>query len=101
MPGEEANIFKARYLYGRHGRICGGHKREGGCALPGEICRSAIVLPLSRGGGRGRQKSAEGILRFIDRTEGPNMKCVAGDLNFDEEWRRRKSGWDARLLFGE
>ena len=43
----------------------------------------------------GRQKSAEGILRSIDRTEGPNMKCVTGDLNFDEERRRRKSGWDA------
>ena len=42
MPGEEANIFKARYLYGWHGRICGGHKREGGCALPGEVCRSAL-----------------------------------------------------------
>jgi hypothetical protein len=42
MPGEEANIFKAQYLYGRHGRKWGGHKREGGCALPGEICRSAL-----------------------------------------------------------
>jgi len=34
---EEANIFKVRYLYGNHGSICGEHKREGGCALPGEI----------------------------------------------------------------
>ena len=42
MPGEEAIISKAQYLYGRHGRICGGHKREGGCALPGEICQSAL-----------------------------------------------------------
>ncbi len=42
MPGEEANIFKAQYLSGRHGRRCGGHKREGGCALPGEICRTAL-----------------------------------------------------------
>ncbi len=30
MPDEEANIFKVINLYGRHGRICGGHKREGG-----------------------------------------------------------------------
>jgi hypothetical protein len=36
MPDEEANISKVRYLTGRHVRICGGHKREGGCALPGE-----------------------------------------------------------------
>ena len=37
MLGEKANIFKARYLYGRHGRICGGHKREGGSAIPGKV----------------------------------------------------------------
>ena len=36
---EEAIIFKVRYLYGKLGRICGGHKREGECALPGEICQ--------------------------------------------------------------
>ena len=42
MLDEKANIFKVRYLCGKHGRICGGHKREGGCALPGEICRSAL-----------------------------------------------------------
>ena len=38
---EEANIFKVQYLYGKLGRRCGGHKREGGCALPGEICNFA------------------------------------------------------------
>ena len=54
MPDEKAYIFKVQYLYGRHGRICGGHKRESGCALPGEICRSALVLLLPRGGGMGR-----------------------------------------------
>jgi len=42
MPGEEAIIFEAQYLYGRHGRRCGGHKREGGSALPGEVCPSAM-----------------------------------------------------------
>jgi hypothetical protein len=62
MPDEKATIFKVRYLYGRHGRRCGGHKREGRCALPGEVCWSAPVLPSPRGGGMGRQKSAEGIV---------------------------------------
>lgn len=62
MLDQKANIFKVRYLYGRYGRICGGHKREGGCALPGEICRLALVLPSSRGDGMSRQKSAEGIV---------------------------------------
>jgi len=36
---EKANIFKVQYLYGRLARICGGHKREGESALPGEICQ--------------------------------------------------------------
>ena len=39
-PDEEAYISKVRYLSGRPGRICGGHKREGECALPGEVRRS-------------------------------------------------------------
>ena len=26
---EKANIFKVRYLYGKFGCKCGGHKREG------------------------------------------------------------------------
>ncbi len=32
------------------------------------------VLPTSRGAGKGRQKSAEGIVGLVDRTEGPNLK---------------------------
>lgn len=62
MLDEKAIIFKVRYLYGRHGRICGGHKREGGCALPGEISPVCLVLSPSRGGGRDGERSAEGIL---------------------------------------
>ena len=41
MLDKEAIISKVRYLTGRHVRICGGHKREGGCALPGEVSRHA------------------------------------------------------------
>jgi hypothetical protein len=62
MPDEKANIFKVQYLYGRHDCKCGGHKREGGSALPGEIWRFANVLPALRSAGMSRQKSAEGIL---------------------------------------
>ena len=40
-PDEKANIFKVLNLSGGRGRICGGHKREGGCAIPGEICGPA------------------------------------------------------------
>ena len=42
MSDEKANIFKVLYLYGRHGRKCGGYKCEGGCALPGEVSISAL-----------------------------------------------------------
>lgn len=62
VPDEKANVFKVPYLHGRHGRICGGHKREGRCALPGEVCPSASVLPALRDVGMGGQKSAEGIV---------------------------------------
>ena len=47
MLDKKAIIFKVRYLSGKHYRICGGHKREGGSALPGEILCHATVLPLS------------------------------------------------------
>jgi len=62
MPDKKSNIFKVQYLYGRHERICGGHKRESECALPGEICPFAEVLLSLRGGRRKGQKSAEGIV---------------------------------------
>ena len=44
MLGEEENFFKARYLHGKHGRICGRYKREGGCALPREISGLVPVI---------------------------------------------------------
>ena len=71
---EKANIFKVQYLYGEVVCKCGGHKREGESALPGEICNSAIRLLASRGDRMKLQKSAEGIVGSVDRTEGPNMK---------------------------
>jgi hypothetical protein len=71
---EKAFTFKVRYLYGKLGCRCGGHKREGESALPGEVCNFAVRLLSLRGDGRKLQKSAEGIVGSIDRTEGPNMK---------------------------
>jgi len=61
MLGEKAHRFKAQYLYGKHGSICGGHKCEGGRALPGEICVSPTGQDAHRAL-RDRQKSAEGIV---------------------------------------
>ena len=62
MLGEKANRFKAPYLYGKHGRICGGYKCEGERALPGEICVSPTGQDGSSSALRDRQKSAEGIV---------------------------------------
>jgi hypothetical protein len=71
---ERACIFKVQYLYGKLGCRCGEHKREGESALPGEICNSAPEQLSLRGGRMELQKSAEGIVGSVDRTEGPNMK---------------------------
>jgi hypothetical protein len=60
--GKTANIVKARNLYGKRRRRSDGHKREGRCAIPGEIWTFAIVLPVLKGIGRNGQKSAEGIV---------------------------------------
>jgi hypothetical protein len=71
---EKADIFKVQYLYGKIVCRCGGHKREGESALPGEVCNFAARLLSLRGDGMKLQKSAEGIVGSVDRTEGPNMK---------------------------
>ena len=47
MSDKEANISKVRYLTGRHARRCGGHKREGGSALPGEASGYAVCATVA------------------------------------------------------
>ena len=49
---EKANIFKVRYLHRRRGRRCGGHKGEGGYALPGEVCPPAMCYRRGNASGR-------------------------------------------------
>ena len=61
MRDEKANVFKVPFLSGTHGRRSDGQKREGKSALPGEVCRPASVLAVSKGAAMERQKSAEGI----------------------------------------
>ena len=61
--GEKAVIFKAQSLHGKCERRCGGYKREGECALPGEICVFAFMLGASQGASMNTQKSAAGIVR--------------------------------------
>jgi hypothetical protein len=54
------------------------------------------MLPASRGVGKGRQKSAEGIVGLVDRTEGPNLKygkeSQVSMRSGDAEGRVEKSG---------
>ena len=78
MPDEKANIFKVRYLYGRYVRICGRHKREGGCALPGEVSMfvshygeymTTVTETLPEEHGEVSRRHS----RSIDQTEGLNM----------------------------
>ena len=78
MPDEKAYIFKVRYLYGRYVRICGRHKREGECALPGEVSMfvsrygdylTTVTATLLEEHG----EVSRGHSRSIDRTEGLNM----------------------------
>jgi hypothetical protein len=71
--GEQAERCEARYMYGTRCRISDAHKREGGCAIPGEICQRAAVLRGSRGSRRRWQKSAEAIVG--DGAEGPNNEA--------------------------
>jgi hypothetical protein len=93
MSDEKANIFKVRYLYGRHGRICGGHKRESECALPGEISPVCLVPRPSRGGGMDGEKSAEGIVcagqRSSQEGSSPSGSRMRGAIS--------KSGGNASL----
>jgi len=68
--GEQAKKCKAQYMYGTRCRISDAHKREGGCAIPGEICKRAARLRGSEGSRMRLQKSAEAIVG--DDAEGPN-----------------------------
>jgi hypothetical protein len=68
VSGEKANIFKAQSLSGRRGRICGGHKREGGCVIPGEVSSAAAHGYSRREEGAG--EVSRGRSRRMARREG-------------------------------
>ena len=78
---EKANVFKVRYLYGKLVRICGGHKREGESALPGEICQLVMNYCHREVMGRVGEVS-RGHSSSFDRGEGLNMKVTDRRLDF-------------------
>jgi hypothetical protein len=80
---EVAQIAKLQFLHENRGRISGGHKREGQCALPGEVSGRAIKLAHSKGcDDANREVSRSHSSRAID--EGPNrLKNASGSFRTD------------------
>ena len=72
--GEQATRCKARYLHRTLRRKSDGHKRDGECVIPGEICIVAMSNEHRKVLKRAMQKSAEAVLVSACRDEGPNMK---------------------------
>ena len=73
-----AKIAKVQFLHGNRGRRSGGHKREGQCALPGEVSGGAIKLAQPKGCddanrevSRGHSSRAidEGLNRLMNASE--------------------------------
>ena len=72
--GEQANLCEAQFLHGTLRRRSDGHKRDGECVIPGEICMAAKSNEHRKVLKRAMQKSAEAVLVSACRDEGPNMK---------------------------
>jgi hypothetical protein len=83
LRGKQAKRCEAQYVYGAQCRRSDAHKRDRGCAIPGEICTGAVVLRGSRGSRKPVQKSAEAIVGSAP--EGPNNETESrtGDLEAD------------------
>ena len=87
MLGKEAIIFKALTLSGKHGRRCGGHKREGECALSGEVCQLEVSLSIFKRGCDELTEVSRGhssLPVFFLADEGLNMQVGLGNFNFDD-----------------
>ena len=68
MLDKKAIIFKVRYLYGKHRRRCGRHKCESERSYPGRsVYLLQVELRKPEGGQKDMQKSAEGIVKLLDR----------------------------------
>ncbi len=74
---EETNISKVQCFYGNHVSICGGYKCEGGCALPGEICRTRQFRKVDNR----RQEASLNLANRLVQVENSNQqKCYAYSL---------------------
>jgi hypothetical protein len=84
---EVAKIAKVRFLHGSRGRRSGGHKREGQCALPGEVSGGAIKLAQPKGcddadrevsRGHSSREIDEGLNRSMNASE--SFESLIGQL---------------------
>ena len=84
---EAAKIAKVQFLHGSRGRISGGHKQEGQCALPGEVSGGAIKLAHPRGcddadrevsRGHSSRGIDEGLNRLMNASE--SFESLIGQL---------------------
>jgi hypothetical protein len=88
MLDKKANIFKVQYLYGKHRRICGGHKCESLRSYPGRPAYSLLEeLGKPEGGSKCMQESADGIVKQLDR-----KSLDVSDRTRPLEDRERKEG---------
>lgn len=82
MLDEKANIFKVRYLYGKHGCICGRYKREGNASYPGRSAALLLELRIAERRSEGAAEVSRGHSRFCRngrpehevRTEGSDFR---------------------------
>jgi hypothetical protein len=74
--GKQANRCEAQFLHGTLRRRSDGHKRDGECVIPGEICIAAMSNEHRKVLKRAMQKSAEAIVVLRERNEGLNLSRV-------------------------
>ena len=68
--GEQANLCEAQFLHGTLRRRSDGHKRDGECVIPGEICMAAMSNEHRKVLKRAMQKSAEAVLVPVRQANG-------------------------------
>ena len=73
---EESIKSKVQNLHGMRGCICGGHKREGRCALPGETSSCALCYWRQEASGMRLEESSRGHISRTISGEGPNLKMM-------------------------
>ena len=82
--GEQAKRCEARNVYGTRCRRSDAHKRERGCAIPGEICNLEELNPLLRGWiNYFKLTQTKGVLEELDSWMRRRLRCLMW-----RQWKR-------------